>query len=198
MTMLASAAIIPLNRLLRTESWACKRLQACAGKVICLDILPLGATHLVVQDNGELAVASSDTAPDATIRLSRNRVLPLLLHPEEADRHIRITGDRMFATGLIDIARHLRWDPEQDLSVLTGDMLAHRLTKTARSLVRWHKETARNLSQTVAEYWLEEQPLLAKPPYVNQFGHHVSDLWNQADQLEQRLQALDKKIRTDS
>ena len=196
--MLASTAIIPLNRLLRRESWAWKRLQACTGKVVRLHIPSLGATWLIVQDNGELAVTSSDKEPDAAIRLSRNRALSLLLHPEDADRHIRITGDRAFATELIDIARHLRWDIEQDLSTLTGDMLAHRLTKTARSLFRWHKETARNLSQTMAEYWLEEQPLLAKPPHVNQFGNHVSDLWNQTDQLEKRLQALDKQTRIDS
>lgn len=196
--MLASTAIIPLNHLLRRESWARKRLQASAGKVIRLHIPSFATLSLIIQDNGELAVASADAVPHATIRLPHNRIPELLRHPEDTDRHIRITGDRAFATGLIAIARHLRWDIEQDLSMLTGDMLAHRLTKTARSLIQWHQETARNLSQAVAEYWLEEQPLLAKPPYISQFSRHVSELWNQTGQLEQRLQTLDKKTRTDT
>lgn len=195
--LLVSTAIIPINHLLRRESWACKQLQASAGKVIRLHIPSLATISLVIQTSGELAVARADMVPDATIRLPHDRIPELLRHPEDTDRHIRITGDRTFATGLIATARHLRWDIEQDLSMLTGDMLAHRLTKTARSLIQWHQETARNLSQTVAEYWLEEQPLLAKPPYISQFSRHVSELWSQTDQLEQRLQTLDKRTRTD-
>ena len=94
------------------------------------------------------------------------------------------------AEELLDIGKNLHWDVEQDLSRFMGDILAHRLVQTGDSLVQWHTETLRNLSQTLSEYWLEEQPLLAKPAYVRKFVADVNTLHIDVEKLGERIEKL--------
>lgn len=41
--------------------------------------------------------------------------------------YVRIEGEVMLAAALADIAERMRWDPEEDLSRVTGDVFAHRV-----------------------------------------------------------------------
>ncbi|MBP0133167.1 MAG: ubiquinone biosynthesis protein [Nitrosospira sp.] len=188
--MLASAAIAPLNHLLRGESWARKRLQPCAGKIVRFYTPPFADFNLVVQSNGEIATTTDAVTPDATLTLAPSLLPRLLTHDEEAYSNILISGDTALAEELLDIGKNLHWDVEQDLSRFMGDILAHRLVQTGDSLVQWHTETLRNLSQTLSEYWLEEQPLLAKPAYVRKFVADVNTLHIDVEKLGERIEKL--------
>lgn len=188
--MLASVAIAPLNHLLRGESWARKRLQPCAGKTARFCIPPFVDFALIVQPNGEVATAADAAATDATLTFVPGLLPRLLAHDADAYRNIHISGDNAFAEELLHIGKNLHWDAEQDLSLIMGDILAHRVVQAGDNLLQWHTDTLRNLSQTLAEYWTEEQPLLAKPAYVRKFIDDVSALRNDAEQLENRVEKL--------
>ena len=188
--MIASAVIALLNHLLRGESWARKRLQPCAGKIVRFCTPPFADFDLVVQSNGEIAVATDAIAPDATLTLAPSLLPRLLTHDEKAYSNILISGDTALAEELLDIGKNLHWDVEQDLSRFMGDILAHRLVQTGDSLLQWHTETLRNLSQTLSEYWLEEQPLLAKPAYVRKFVADVNTLHIDVEKLGERIEKL--------
>ncbi len=190
--MLASVAIAPLNHLLRGESWARKRLQPCAGKTARFCIPPFGDFALIVQPNGEVATAADAAATDATLTFVPGLLPRLLAHDADAYRNIHISGDNAFAEELLHIGKNLHWDAEQDLSLIMGDILAHRVVQAGDNLLQWHTDTLRNLSQTLAEYWTEEQPLLAKPAYVRKFIDDVSALRNDAEQLEKRVEQLSR------
>lgn len=41
--------------------------------------------------------------------------------------YVRIEGEAMLAAALAEAAERMRWDPEEDLSRLTGDVVAHRI-----------------------------------------------------------------------
>ncbi|MCX7184651.1 MAG: ubiquinone biosynthesis protein [Nitrosospira sp.] len=191
--MLASVAIAPLNHLLRGESWARKRLQPCAGKTARFCIPPFVDFALIVQPNGEVATAVDAAATDATLTFVPGLLPRLLAHDADAYRNIHISGDNAFAEELLHIGKNLHWDAEQDLSLIMGDILAHRVVQAGDNLLQWHTDTLRNLSQTLAEYWTEEQPLLAKPAYVRKFIDDVSTLRNDAEQLENRVEKLSHK-----
>jgi ubiquinone biosynthesis protein UbiJ len=45
----------------------------------------------------------------------------------------------------------------------------------------------------MAEYWTEEQPLLAKPVDMRELTHEVSRLSMDTEHLEKRLNALPRK-----
>jgi len=71
-----------------------------------------------------------------------------------------------------------------------GPCLAHRAVQAGENLVHWHTETIRNLSQTLMEYFTEEQPLLAKPVDVHEFFQEVNGLRDNVANLERRVEAL--------
>ena len=73
----------------------------------------------------------------------------------------KLSGDTAFAAVVAGVLRELRWDAEEDLSKLIGDIAAHRLVQAGRSFSAWQREAALNLAQGAAEFWTEEQPLLA-------------------------------------
>jgi len=191
--MLASIAIAPFNHLLRGENWARKRLQPCAGKTVRLCIPPFVDFSLAVQPSGEISAVADATATDATLTFVPGLLPRLLARDEDAYRKILISGDSDFAEELLHIGKNLHWDVEQDLSHVMGDILAHRVVQAGDSLVQWHTETIRNLSQTLAEYWTEEQPLLAKPAYVRKFICDVNALRENAEQLEKRVEKLSNR-----
>lgn len=192
--MLASVAIAPLNHLLRGESWARKRLQPCAGKTARFCVSPFVDFTLIIQPNGEVAAAADAAATDATLTFVPGLLPRLLAHDADAYRNIQISGDSTFAEELLHIGKNLHWDVEQDLSRIMGDILAHRVVQAGDNLLQWHTDTLRNLSQTLAEYWVEEQPLLARPIYIRKFIADVNALRDDVECLEKRIEKLDYKV----
>ncbi|HVW63425.1 MAG TPA: SCP2 sterol-binding domain-containing protein [Nitrosospira sp.] len=192
--MLASVAIAPLNHLLQGESWARRRLQACAGKTARFRLPPFVDLALTVQAGGEVSAAASDSPCDAIFTLHPTLLLRLLANNAEAYREIRISGDSAFADEILQIGKNLRWDAEEDLSRIMGDVLAHRLVRTGDNLVQWQKGVLDNLLQTMTEYWTEEQPVLAKPADMRELTREVNRLSEDTQHLEERLNALHRKM----
>ena len=188
--MLASLAIAPLNHLLHGESWARRRLQSCCGKTARFRLSPFIDLALTVKASGEVSTAASNARDDVILTVDPVLLPRLLARDEDAFRNIRISGDSAFADELLHIGKHLRWDLEEDLSGILGDILAHRVALAGQSLARWHAETIRNVLQMSTEYLTEERPLLAKPVYMHEFVHEVSALHEAALNLEKRVSAL--------
>ena len=82
---------------------------------------------------------------------------------------------------------------EHDLSKIIGDIPAHRITNTGEHLIRWHTENFDHLSQSLVEYWTEENSFLTKSSAINQFTAEVKNLQLNTEQLEQRLNRLSQK-----
>jgi len=117
----------------------------------------------------------------------------LLTHDEDAYSEISISGDYAFAEELIYISKNLHWDVEQELSKITGDIFAHRIVQTSEDIKCWHSKTIQNLSAALAEYWLEEQPLLAKSSHTKEFITDVNALSNEMELLEIRIEKISKR-----
>ncbi len=192
--MLASVSLAPLNHFLPSKSWAGKRLQPYVGKTVRLCISSFFNIVLTVQTSGELSAAMSSVTVDTTITLTPGLLPRLLAHDEEAYRKISISGDSVFAEELLCISKNLHWDVEQDLSRIMGDILAHRVVRISKGLKQWHNKSIRNLSETLVEYWMEEQPLLAKPVRVHEFISEVGALKDDVGQLEKRVEKINKVV----
>ena len=72
-------------------------------------------------------------------------------------------------------------------------MLAHRMVEQGRRFAAWNREAAEKLAQNLAEYWIEEQPLLARPGDVRQFLTDVDQLRDDLARIEKRIGTLTKK-----
>ena len=68
--------------------------------------------------------------------------------------------------------------------------LAHRMVQEGSRFAAWNREAAGKLARNLAEYWTEEQPLLAPPAAVREFLTDVDQLRVDLARLEKRVAAL--------
>jgi ubiquinone biosynthesis protein UbiJ len=179
----------PLNRLLRQNSWAMEKLRPYAAKVVRVDCFPV-ALLLGISDAGDAMAAAPETTPDVTVRLTPGVMLRLAARDASAWNDIAVEGDPSLAAALNHIARNIRWDVEEDLSRVFGDIAAHRMVKTGRKLDNWGRQGADNLARSFTEYWTEEQPLIAGRSDVEQFNRDVDALRDDLARLEKRIEQV--------
>ncbi|MBX3628772.1 MAG: ubiquinone biosynthesis protein [Nitrosomonas sp.] len=191
--MFAAYTILPINYVLHRESWARKWLQSYEGKSVRIRIPPLVDLKMVVLANGEFGYSSDNHEADATLSCLPSVLPGLIAHDESAYDAIDIAGNVMFAEDLITISKSLKPDIEQELSKFIGDIPAHRLAKAGESLFQWHINLVKNLSDTLGEYWSEEQPIVAKPGDLRRFFRQTEVVRNNLDQLEIRINHLIQK-----
>ncbi len=188
--MLLTVVSASVNHLLRANSWARERLKPFAGKTARFDCPPFNLA-LTVLENGEVAAADIwATAPDVTVTLTPGLMLRVMARDETVDTEIGIDGDTGFAAAIRHITNNLRWDAEEDLSRVFGDIAAHRMMQTGRTLDQWRAQSFDNLARSFAEYWTEEQPLIARTRDVDLFNREVDQLRDDVARLEKRLENL--------
>jgi len=191
--VLPHPGIFALNHLLGAEAWARDKLKPYAGQCVEFRASPLPALCLDILHSGLLASAAQDAVPTLVVTIGP-AALPAMVRGEDAlMREIGIAGNADLASTVQYLFRHLRWDIEEDLSRVFGDALAHRLVEQGRRFADWNREAAEKLTQNLAEYWIEEQPLLARPADVRQFFTDVDQLRDDLARLDKRIDALTKK-----
>jgi len=189
---LDAAAAAAINHLLRGASWARDELGRFAGKTARFDLPPL-AFSLGVEESGEVAPAAAGAMPAVTIKLTPGLMLRLAARDEAAWHEVEATGDADFATAINHVARNLRWDVEEDLSRAFGDIAAHRMAESGRTLQRWGQQALENTGRSFAEYWTEEQPLIAGRRDLEEFNRAVDELRDAVARLEKRVEQLARK-----
>ena len=185
--MIEPAAVASINHLLRGSPWAREVLIPHAGKTARIEILPL-AFSLTVLPNGEVSAEHAEGTASVTLRFTPGLLLRLAARDENAWREVEVIGDSDFAVAINQLARQLRWDIEEDLSRLFGDIGAHRLVETGRSFQRWGQQTARHVGRSMAGYWTEEDPLIASAAELAEFYQAVDRARDDVARLEKRLE----------
>jgi ubiquinone biosynthesis protein UbiJ len=181
-----------INHLLLGASWAREELRRFAGRTARFDLAPL-VVSLTVDDSGQVAPAGADATAAVTIRLTPGLMLRLAARDAAVWREIEATGDADFATAINHVARNLRWDVEEDLSRAFGDIAAHRMVESAQTLARWGERALDNTGRAFAEYWTEEQPLIAGRRDLEEFNRAVDALRDDVARLEKRLENLSNR-----
>lgn len=190
--MFDALAGAPLNHLLRANDWAREALRAHAGKVACFCCLPF-ETRLVILDSGEVRPAPAGSEPALTLTLTPGLMLRAAARDDSVWRDVQSEGDTALAATIHQLWRHLRWDAEEDLSKLVGDIAAHRIAESGRTLQRWAGSAGDNLARSAAEYWTEEQPLIAARDDIARFNAEVDRLRDDVARFEKRIALLDRR-----
>ena len=192
--MLKALSTRLLQHLISQNSWASNLLLPFAGKSIQINVSFI-STSLVILENGNLAIAGETNVPDATVTIPPSLLLRLLAKDEAANRQINIEGDTHLAAELAKVFSNMRWDYEDDLSNLIGDIPAIKIGTFARDAANTVKETSVNLAEMLSEYWQEEMPLIAKKRHVEQFNAEVDMLGADVARFEKKLAKLTKNIK---
>src|SRR5260221_5970236 len=188
--MIERGAIEDLNHLLEQQPWAAERLNPLAGQAVEFRCPPFQDLRFAITDNGLLDRARAETASALVVKLTPGALPFLLARDETARKRVEIEGSADLAGAVDYLFGHLSWDFEEDLSKVFGDIVAHRLASGGKALAAWQGDTALRLAESFAEYWTEEQPLLARPADVEKFCRKVDTLRDDVARLEKRIERL--------
>ena len=177
-----------LNRLLAAEPWARLRLAPFAGETVELRAPPLPALRLSILEGG--TVEARDAEPGLIMTLKPELLAALARGEEHVMRSVDVEGNAKLAAEVLVLARHLRWDAEEDLSRLVGDVAAHRLADAGRAFAAWHLDAAQRLTAAVADYVTEEKQLLARRADLAALGDSVARLRDAVARLDKRVERL--------
>jgi len=186
--MLDQAALAAVNHLLQDAAWARARLLPFAGRTARLR-LPPWQFDFAIDERGQLLPATA-AKPDVEIALPADTPLALLRGADAVSKDVHISGSAELADALGFVLRNLRWDFEDDLSKVVGDIAAHRVTGLLNAFGTWQHQAATNLAENLVEYFTEEQPMLAKPAEVADFTASVDGLRDDLARLEKRVARL--------
>jgi ubiquinone biosynthesis protein UbiJ len=93
--------------------------------------------HWLITPAGLLERADAQRTPDLVLSLDGNTPLQVLRQVLEGQRPpVQIEGDVQLAAEVAWLADNLRWDIEEDLARVLGDVPAHALAQAARRLVQ--------------------------------------------------------------
>ncbi len=180
-----------LNHLLNGAQWARARLIPFAGRRARFDMPPFAFGFEIAPEGGVIPNPDSDAGvTDVVIRLPADT--PFLL-PQGLDKvmaQAAVEGNAEFATELSFVFRNLRWDAEEDLSKVVGDIAAHRIVQSANHFVGWQKQAATNLAGNVAEYLTIENPVLVRRDELLAMRADLAQLDAALARAEKRLAAL--------
>ena len=188
--MLQHPAVIALNHLIKAETWASDRLKPFAGQCVEFRARPLPDLRLKILDTGLLQSAAQEGESNLVVTIKPGALPAFALGEDALLREIGIEGSAELAATVQQLFRNLRWDMENDLSRVFGDAIAHRMVENGRQFAAWNREAAERLAQNFAEYWTEEQPLLARPAEVRRFIADVDGLRDDLARLEKRIELL--------
>jgi ubiquinone biosynthesis protein UbiJ len=179
----------PLNHLLRANHWARESLKPYSGKTVSVRCPPFSASLRII-DSGEVTPAAAGATPDATLSVTPGLLLRMATRDDTAWRDIAIEGDTALAGAVHHLWRHLRWDAEEDLSRVFGDIAAHRMTGTAQAMGQWARMSGENFVRSFTEYWTEERRTVAATNDLSSCATEVDLLRDDLARLEKRISRL--------
>lgn len=191
--VLTMPAVAAINHLLAQEAWARDALARHAGKEARIDTGHLELRVLVARD-GMLEPSNGDGEPAVTLRL-KLADLPLIAQDRKrALSHVKIEGDAEFANTLSQLANGLRWDAEHDLERVIGPLGAHRLAEGGRRAALGALDAGRRIAENLAEFLVEERPVLVRPSLRDEFAANVVRLRDDVERAAKRIAKLEQRL----
>lgn len=187
--MISATFSSAINHLLSREAWAKDKLLRHAGKIACLDAGVLEVRVKVAPD-GMLGAARAADPNNVVIR-AQAADLPLIVqNREQAFSYVKVDGDADFANTISQLVQSLQWEIEEDLGKWVGDVAAVRIVTGAKTAVQAARSNQRKLAENLAEYFIEENPMLVRQQSVADFAADVTKLRDDVERLAKRIERL--------
>jgi len=127
--------VLLLNHVLMQEKEALTRLARQKGRVVLFHWREF-QFKLQLTPAGLLDLAAAGTPSDLTLSVTETSPLALVQAALAGDKPaVRIEGDVQLAAEVNWLVDHVRWDIEEDLARIIGDVPAHSLGQAARRAV---------------------------------------------------------------
>ena len=179
---------LALNHLLEAEPAARERLAPFAGQTVEVRAPLLPALTFTILPGGKVAAGGAE--PALVVTLKPELPAALAKGEDHAMRAVDVSGDERLAAEVGWLVRNLRWDAEEDLSRLVGDVAARRLAQGARDLFAWQSDALARLAESFADYVTEENRMVIARAEHESFAAAVSRLRDAVERLEKRIGRL--------
>jgi ubiquinone biosynthesis protein UbiJ len=98
------------------------------------------------------------------------------------------------AQAVSEILKKIKWDVEEDLSKIIGDVAANRVGILGEKVFNESKKITISIAEAFKEYWEEEKPLIAKKNRVHQFLAEIDNISEDVERIEAKINSLALKI----
>jgi ubiquinone biosynthesis protein UbiJ len=188
-----------LNRAIRLDPAGQARLSAMHGRVIKLEPLGLGrCLYLIPEPAGIQVYQHCEGEADCTLRGTPLDLARMRSSRASADQlfsgSVEIIGDSALAQQFAEALFALDIDWEEQLSRLTGDLLAHEIGNLGRGLWRWGERVRRTAGMNLQEYLQEELRLLPARAEVEPLLTQIDHLRDDVERLSARIERLQRHL----
>ena len=186
-----------LNRGLPRSVRARELTAELAGRSLALEVRGFGRLRL--ESNGVvLAVTPDGGAADAELTVGPLGLFALAGDGAQAAVQrgdAAMSGDAEIAARFRELLTLLKPDPEEELSLVLGDVAAHRLGHLAALAAAWSSRAADTAWRSTADYLAHERADLVPRHEGEQFLRGVERLREDLDRLAARLELLARRRR---
>lgn len=207
MTLLLQAALASaeatVNRVLRLDGVALRRLGRLAGKVLEVDCQAPALRLFILPDADGLHLAAHHEAPaDCTLVAPAGSLLQLALAKDKTrvlhSPEVTMGGDSAMLLELADILQSLELDWEYEVSRWLGPVPAHLLGVRLRGGMAWAGDSLESLRLSLADYLAEESRSLVGQHEAEARFAELDQLKMSLDRLDARINRLTQKIKPDA
>jgi ubiquinone biosynthesis accessory factor UbiJ len=162
--------VLLLNHVLQQEPQAMQRLQRKKGQAVGMEFgkfaILLEATAAGLVDQVSTSSSTSPaTPPDLRIKVLDDNPLALAQILLRGDKpRMEISGDVMLAAEINWLVDHVRWDVEEDLSRIMGDVPAHGLMQALKPVLKGLKEVLGKFIQPPSQHQAAAEPASTESP----------------------------------
>ena len=184
------------NRLLGMDPKVLRLCGELQGQIIAIELTDLQQTIYCHPGSWglRLSLQTPGKAADATIRGRLLGLINLSLQQEKVSTSIQerveISGNASVAQKFQKILTELDIDWEEQLSGVTGDIMAFRIMQGIRNTRQWVRDSFDSLSLSGREYLQEESRQLPTKVEFERFKQNVTDTMHDVERLQARLNQL--------
>lgn len=183
-----------LNRLIQDNPSHQQQVLRLKGKVIAVHVQELERQLIFVFSHQVDVLSRYEGEADCYLSLKLS-VLPELKDQSNITRLIKqdklvLEGDIQLAQKFSQLIADIKPDPEEWLSRVTGDVVAHTVVQGAHQPLQWLKTGCQQQQKKIATILTEEWKIAPNPLEVAYFCDQVDELAGQLGMLEQRIDRL--------
>ena len=188
-----------LNRYLALDPDSQHQLAALSGKAVAIELTDLGWEWVLLAETDTLRVHSTYEGPVAA-RLRGSSSALLHMGAGAGSRTafssgtVEFNGDVELGQRIKALFDDIEIDWEEQLSKVTGDVVAHNIGHAVRRTRAWGKQTLNTLGQDFAEYQQEEARNLPAANEVAEFLSAVDTLRDDTARVSQRITRLQRQL----
>ena len=165
-----------------------------AGKTLALYASnPNFSLFIQVEDQRLTIVEDVDGEPNASIGGRFVDLIKLATGDEDTvirSSDIIIDGDASFAQAMQELIAALKPDPEEELSKVFGDVMAHQMGRAFSHFTSWANKTADTFSMNFREFLSEESRDIPTRYETEEFMRSVDELRDDIDRMIARFENL--------